>query len=335
VALAALTLLSSCGSAAAPAPKPPPAARGPLPAPVDGNPLARQAFYVDPTSPAARQAAAWRTAGRAADAAALERIAARPVAHWFGESRDIRGDVRRVTTRASRAGRAALLVAYDLPGRDCGSYSAGGAASSTAYRRWMAGFAAGIGDRAATVILEPDAITQALTHCGSPATRAQRYALLRDAVGRLKAHPGATVYIDAGNVGWIQPARRLAEPLERAGIAEADGFALNVSNFYTTGATAHYGNLLSRALGGTHFVIDTSRNGRGPDTAAHDGPTWCNPPGRALGAAPTTRTGRPRVDAYLWIKVPGTSDGNCRPGAPAAGVWWPRYALDLARRADG
>jgi endoglucanase len=75
-------------------------------------------------------------------------------------------------------------------------------------------------------------------------------------------------------------------------------------------------------------VIDTSRNGRGP---AADG-DWCNPLGRALGARPTAATGVWRQDASLWVKHPGESDGPCH-GGPAAGQWWPDYALGLAQRA--
>ena len=51
-----------------------------------------------------------------------------------------------------------VLVAYNLPFRDCAQYSAGGAADTAAYKAWIDGFAAGIGDRAATVILEPDGL---------------------------------------------------------------------------------------------------------------------------------------------------------------------------------
>ena len=84
------------------------------------------------------------------------------------------------------------------------------------------------------------------------------------------------------------------------------------------------------------FVVDTSRNGNGPypgDTV--DGaPSWCNPPGRALGEPPTDNPGLPRVDALLWIKYPGESDGSCRPGEPEVGAWWPEYALDPARRSS-
>ncbi|MGH7487297.1 MAG: glycoside hydrolase family 6 protein, partial [bacterium] len=58
---------------------------------------------------------------------------------------------------------------------------------------------------------------------------------------------------------------------------------------------------------------------------------WCNPAGRGLGSRPTTNTADPLVDAYLWIKSPGESDGACN-GAPPAGEWWADYALGLAER---
>ena len=75
-------------------------------------------------------------------------------------------------------------------------------------------------------------------------------------------------------------------------------------------------------------VGDTSRNGLGP-TADNQ---WCNPDGRALGDRPSTQTGLAYVDAFLWVKAPGESDGACA-GAPAAGTWMPEYALGLAQRA--
>jgi endoglucanase len=77
-------------------------------------------------------------------------------------------------------------------------------------------------------------------------------------------------------------------------------------------------------------VIDTSRNGKGPAPEN----AWCNPAGRGLGADPTGSTGNSLDDAYLWVKQPGASDGTCN-GGPAAGQWWPEYALGLAERAAG
>jgi endoglucanase len=294
------------------------------------DPLLGLSFYVDPQSPAAAQASEWRSDGHASDAAAIERIAKQPTADWLTGSEGVREAVSALTVRAARAHAASLLVAYDIPGRDCGSFSAGGAGSAAAYRQWIGLFAQGIGKRSAAVILEPDAIAQALSGCLSQAGAGARYELLGYAVRRLRSDPHVSVYIDAGNLGWIRPPARLVSPLRRSGIAAADGFALNVSNFYSTQATVQYGLKLSRALGGTHFVIDTGRNGDGPAGEAQDQLNWCNPAGRALGRAPSTNTASPLVDAYLWIKQPGASDGSCRPGEPAAGQWWPQYALELA-----
>ncbi|MFD7163822.1 glycoside hydrolase family 6 protein, partial [Streptomyces violascens] len=52
--------------------------------------------------------------------------------------------------------------------------------------------------------------------------------------------------------------------------------------------------------------------------------------GRALGTPPAATTGDPFIDAYLWIKRPGESDGVCR-GRPSAGHWWPEYAVEPTR----
>ena len=188
---------------------------------------------------------------------------------------------------------------------------------SRQYRRWIDGFARGVKGRRAVVIVEPDAVAAGCVKLDQ----------VHDAVMRLTKLPNAAVYIDAGHSRW-QPARTMARRLEQVAIAKAEGFALNVSNFRATDEIVAYGTDLSNRLSQAHFVIDTSRNGQGPYKTR-----WCNPPGRGLGTPPTTETGNPLVDAFLWIKIPGESDGECR-NAPQAGRWWPRYALGLARRAD-
>ena len=299
------------------------------------NPLAGQAFYVEPNDVAAQQVAEWRETDQGKDAGVLERVSTQPVAAWFTGQATVEKVIRRLTGKAASAGRSSLLVAYDIPGRDCGAFSKGGATSASEYRRWIEHFAAGIGGARATVILEPDAVAQTLSHCLPDPLNAQRYELLAAAVGILRKQPGTTVYLDAGNPGWVHDLHRLAAAMRRSGIGAANGFALNVSNFYRVPDVAAYGKRLSRLVGGKHFVIDTSRNGNGPDTASSDAPDWCNPPGRALGPNPTTKTGLPLVDAFLWVKQPGSSDGSCRPGEPRAGQWWPNYALELARNAAG
>jgi endoglucanase len=97
--------------------------------------------------------------------------------------------------------------------------------------------------------------------------------------------------------------------------------------------------------------VDTARNGVGPwdpSTSTYTGypagadrQDWCNPPGRGLGQRPTLKTGDPLVAGFLWIKVPGESDGSCTHGAagpedpergivdPPAGAWFPAQAHEL------
>ncbi len=281
--------------------------------------LASARLFVDRDSPARKQADAWRRA-RPADAELMERIAAQPVGKWFGGwNRDVRGDVDRVMDRSG--GSVPVLVAYNVPNRDCGSYSAGGERDARSYGRWIRAFADGLEGRRAVVVLEPDALA-GMDCLGTPAQQ-ERLAILRDAVSVLKG-ANALVYIDAGHARWKSPAA-MASRLGKAGIGQADGFALNVSNYIATRENIVFGEQLSAKVGGKHFLIDTSRNGLGTASG------WCNPGGQALGPAPTTRTGHPLVDALLWIKQPGESDGTCN-GGPKAGQWWPEYALGLAQR---
>jgi endoglucanase len=270
-------------------------------------------FYADPDSNAERQARKYESKGRAADAQLMRSLSRVPQAFWLTAGAP-RKDVDRIVDAATAAGAVPVLVAYHVPNRDCGGYSAGGPRD---YRRWIDGFARGVRDRRAVIIVEPDAVASGCVKLDD----------VHDAVMRLSKLPDAAVYIDAGHSRW-RPARTMARRLRKTAIAKADGFALNVSNFRATDEIVAYGRKLSSLLHGAHFVVDTSRNGLGPK-----GVQWCNPPGRGLGTPPTTETGNPLIDAYLWIKIPGESDGRCKHG-PQAGHWWPRYALGLAKRAN-
>ncbi|EDY44454.2 glycoside hydrolase family 6 protein [Streptomyces sp. SPB074] len=304
---------------------------GPAPrdsgAAVGQRPKDHDPYWVNPRGKAAGALAAYRADGKEREARLLARIAREPVGQWLtpeGAGREARG----FTEAAARADRTALLVLYNIPHRDCGQYSGGGAADGNAYRAWIDEVAAGIGDRPAAVVLEPDALLHLVDGCTPGEFHEERYDLLKGAIEKLGALPRTAVYLDAGNPGWQRP-EALAEPLRRAGIGAADGFAVNVSNFETTARSLSYGKELSRLAGGKHFVIDTSRNGNGPYRQGDPGERWCNPPGRALGEPPTTRTADPLADAYLWVKRPGESDGTCK-GGPKAGEWWGDYALGLA-----
>ncbi|MCT9140343.1 glycoside hydrolase family 6 protein [Streptomyces violarus] len=256
------------------------------------------------------------------------RIAGRPAAVWFADySPDtLTARVAAVTSGGAAQGRVPVVVPYAIPGRDCGGYSEGGAPDLDAYDAWIDRFAAGLGSGEVIVVLEPDSVAQ--TECLSAGERADRFASLARAGRVLKAaNPRARVYYDAGHSGWNAPGKQAAW-LRQAGAASpesSDGIFSNVSNFHTTADETAYDRRVLDALGGPAglgAVIDTSRNGNG---APADG-EWCDPSGRKLGRTPTLGTGEARIDAYLWVKLPGESDG-CK-GRP--GTFTASYAYDLA-----
>ncbi len=373
------------------------------------------------------------------DADALRWMLNMPQAIWLtgGSPQQVRGQVRQVVREAADRGTVPVLVAYNIPFRDCSQYSGGGATSMAAYRAWIDAFAAGIGRGRAIVILEPDGLgiipwyrPIGAAHdewcqpaAADPATAASdRFAMLNHAVDVLRAHPGVSVYLDGTHSAWLGVGD-IADRLVRAGVEHANGFFLNVSNFQytanlvqygtwisdciayaagvergdfagcpdqswnggpegtkiaqllgartgvtlsndgewsdasdapglnTSGINARYAAMLGTVKAATHFVIDTSRNGAGPWTApprhpAGDPQDWCNPPDRGLGLRPTVDTGVPLLDAYLWIKTPGESDGQCyrwtsgpldpvrNMGDPAAGHWFAEMALELVHNAN-
>lgn len=279
-------------------------------------------LYVDPTNNAARQARTWMASH--GDNQGLQRLLASPMANWYGNwTADVQSATASYVGAAATVSQMPVLVAYNIPNRDCGGQSSGTVVTDAGYSNWIANFAAGIGNRPAIVILEPDAVAAS---CYSN----DRAALLTAAVQKLAGTATrASVYLDAGNSSW-QSTSVMAARLAKSGLSNATGFSLNVSNFETTSASISYGTALSQQVGGKHYVIDTSRNGNGSAGSGQ----YCNPAGRALGQNPTLQTGQPAVDAYLWIKSIGESDGSCGPSqsgssAPAAGVWWPQYCLAL------
>jgi endoglucanase len=289
-----------------------------VPRATSANPLHGARFYVDPASSAAlaaRRDPSFDPIGREPAAIWLT-----PEAHGASE---VGGYVGGIVDAARRGGEWPVFVVYGIPHRDCQAQeSAGGTADDAAYRDWLRAIARALTAQT-LVVVEPDAL--ALTpECHD---RSARVAQLRDAVGLL-APTGAVVYLDAGHSGWLDPAL-MAGLLRDAGVDRVRGFASNVSNFETTAAERRYDEAVSAALGGAHYVIDTSRNGNGPAP----GQEWCNPPGRGLGDPPRVVEDRTHLDATLWVKNPGESDGACN-GGPAAGRWWPDGARALIAGGD-
>jgi endoglucanase len=328
VIIAAFTLSRVMSPSPPVSPTPPAVPVPPTPpSPVSSDPLAALPFYVQKGTDASRAQAQLLAEGQTANARLLGRIAGRPQAVWLGDwnGPDPSADAAAVVNAARSQDEMPVFVAYNIPGRDCGSYSSGGATSADAYRRWIDGLASALGGWPSAVIVEPDAIPQ--IGCFTADQQAQTLALLRYAVQTLAARAHTAVYLDAGHSSW-QPASVISQRLTAAGVSQARGFSLNVSNFNRTADELAYGKQVSALTDGAHFVIDTSRNGQGP-TPDH---AWCNPAGRGLGTPPTTATGDTLADAFLWVKTPGESDGACN-GGPPAGHWWLDYALGLAANA--
>jgi endoglucanase len=342
-----------------------------------------------------------------ANALKLLTLATTPHAAWFanGTPEEVRRSVQKTMLQAQIEHRLPVLVAYNVPYRDCAQYSSGGATDTSAYKAWITGFARGIGSSKAMVILEPDGlgiIPYNTTIYGAEdwckptvtdtagnvvpapgASPSERYAQLNYAVDTLAAFaPHAAVYLDGTHSAWLGVGEA-AYRLNKAGVQRARGFFLNASNYQLTSENTQYGTWISMALaapsgapawafddkGNFHFdwlpsqydpaqnyalnyspeyaatvtsgiqslmgdsvataafAIDTSRNGQGPLKAApyalspYNQPasvvsglsagSWCNPYGAGAGLRPTVNPGVALLDAYLWIKVPGESDGSC------------------------
>lgn len=287
------------------------------------NGLAGKKLYVIPNGQAAQQADLWR-ASYPENARLMRILADQPVAEWLeGDAKKVVADIDRILRASALNDETAVFVLYNIPLRDIqGEYSSGGLSESQ-YKHWIDEICSAIANANPVVIVEPDALCD--LDGMSQADKKTRINLLRYATNHLKQYTQSIVYIDAGNARWI-PADKMSKRIEAIGLDNINGFSLNVSNYVSTADNELYAEQISQKLKGMTCVIDTSRNGRGSSVENE----WCNPPGRAIGDFPTTATGKPLVDAYLWIKLPGGSDGECN-GGPPAGEWWPDKAVELVR----
>lgn len=328
-------LASACGAevdtggAAAPISSAPAAATTftdpPTPPKATGNPLLGMKFFVDPENNAIKKANALKEKNPEVAKLLEERIGKQPTPVWVGDwNSNVRRKAEATVNQAAKQGQVAVFIAYNVPGRDCGQHSAGGVKTAATYRQWIRDLAAGIGDHQAVVVLEPDALGLLEKEgCLSKEQQDERVFLLHDAIKVLRQNPKTVVYLDGGHSRW-HPVEEHARLLKMAGVEDANGFALNTSNYRAMDELLPFAKKLSDLLGGAHAVIDTSRNGAGPV-----GVEWCNPPNRKLGPYPTTETAdKSFLDAYLWLKVPGESDGACN-GAPVAGAFWEKAAIEL------
>lgn len=183
------------------------------------------------------------------------------------------------------------------------------------------------------------------------------------------------MYMDAGHAGWLgwqgnlQPAADLfAKVYKAAGSpAAVRGLATNVANYnawsiatcpsYTSGNAncdeKRYVNALAPLLIAegfpAHFITDTGRDGVQPTQQQAWG-DWCNVKGTGFGVRPTTATGDPLEDAFVWVKPGGEGDGTSNSSsprydahcgysdaltpAPEAGTWFEAYFQQLLQNAN-
>lgn len=281
--------------------------------------------YRSPTSEAAKAQTALAVTDPAG-AAAAGTIARYPVATWLGDwtqGPQLTKTISTALTGAEQSGTTPVFVLYAIPDRDCGGYSAGGF-DERSYDDWVDQVTAALTGHRAAVVVEPDSLAMLSNAKCSTALDEQRYRILSRTVAGLTA-AGVPAYLDAGNSNWVQPAL-MASRLNSAGVQQARGFFTNVANYYPTAQEQAYAQKVSAATGGSHYVIDTSRNGQGWRG------TWCNGPGAGLGTSPRVVSDGTALDALLWVKTPGASDGTCN-GAPAAGKWFSAYAQALVANA--
>jgi endoglucanase len=191
------------------------------------------------------------------------------------------------------------------------------------------------GSRPVVYLLELDAIGSTAcirAHGSLPAWER----MLRYEVDRMATLPHAVVYIEGGYADATTP-DQAAQILNAVDIGRVRGFFTNDTHIDWTINEVKYGEAISRLTHGAHFVINTAQNGNGPKLNPHPASQGiedlCNPPGRGLGPRPTTSTGFPGVDAFLWTHVPGNSSGRCN-GGPASGTFWPARAIELAANAN-
>lgn len=233
-----------------------------------------------------------------------ERIAQRPSAVWLGDwTPNVYQKAKEIVDRARSSDALFQIVLYNIPLRDAGSYSGGGAKSEKDYIDWIDNAAEGLRGAKGIVILEPDALAQ-LDLLNQQSERDARLRMMKYAAQKLQS-VGVHLYVDIGNPRWLLPAVA-ADRLRAGGVWSATGFALNVSNSIWTKECGEYGMDISRRLDGKKgYVIDTSRSGAGPPNASGED-QWCNPPSLRLGWTPDTRPSTnfgQNVHALLWVKV--------------------------------
>lgn len=282
----------------------------------------------------------------------------------------------------------ATFVIYNLPNRDCAAAASNGELSVGELSRYKSEYIDAItkefqafSDISIVGVVEPDSLPNLVTNLGVQKCSAAQDVYkdgISYALRQLSSLPHVSLYLDAAHEGWLGwPnnrdgfARLVAEVLTKAGSNNAiRGLATNVANYnnistFTNGQAEYpidfnpawnetsYVQLLKSSLEsvgivGKGFIIDTSRT-RVQPVQNKKLQEWCNIKGAGLGLRPAVNP-LPDVDAFVWVKTPGESDGissqssprfdfHCSSAdsftpAPEAGEWNHDYFMELVKNAS-
>ena len=150
-----------------------------------------------------------------------------PLSLWYGNRsakpiKNLDRSLRRLFNRSND--KLPVLVVYNMPNRDIGQYSKGGANTHNEYLEFIQDFANGIGNNRPIVIFEPDAIPH-LTHLDEQEA-VNRITLIKKALDILTT-TSAYIYIDVGHSNWLTP-QEISEYLTKVTNPRVRGFSVNV-----------------------------------------------------------------------------------------------------------
>ncbi|HEX4094569.1 MAG TPA: glycoside hydrolase family 6 protein [Trebonia sp.] len=229
-------------------------------------------FYVPPPAQGSlAQIASLIKSGQLKNAGLVTAMVATPSAVWLdGETpaqaaepgnegsqqadADVVKQVRFTLAAARLENAVPVFVAYNIPGRDCSEYSAGGAPTDAAYDAWINAIGSALGTAKAVVLEEPDALGNLPGYCGAAyassfpdITNTTRIDDIRYAVSTLEADPNISLYLDGSNSAW-QNVGGMAQTLVAADVQQSQGFFLNVSNYQYNVNSDYYGTWVSECI---------------------------------------------------------------------------------------
>ncbi|KAI3076684.1 CAZyme family GH6 [Aspergillus niger] len=298
---------------------------------------------------------------------------------------DYLADIKSQNAAGANPPIAGQFVVYDLPDRDCAALASNGeyliaddgVEHYKSYIDSIREILVQYSDVHTLLVIEPDSLANLVTNLNVAKCANAESAYLECtnyALTQLNL-PNVAMYLDAGHAGWLgwpanqQPAANLFASVYKnaSSPAAVRGLATNVANYnawtisscpsYTQGNSVcdeqQYINAIAPLLQAqgfdAHFVVDTGRNGKQP-TGQQAWGDWCNVINTGFGERPTTNTGDALVDAFVWVKPGGESDGTSDSSAtrydahcgysdalqpaPEAGTWFQAYFVQLLTNAN-